>query len=271
MPVHAFAGEFVSLPVLPVDQPVVQQPVAWQQPAVQQQQYVVQQPAAQQQPMVQQQSVAQQQPVAQQQKPKAVKKVSSSPSIIEDIKMGITQNLRFGQHGWRVLEKRWDSALLLAEDVIELRRYNTAPKNVSWETCSLREYLNTDFLYQQILGKLRISSFIEVANYNQKNLWTGTSGGGNTFDYIFLLSLEEVDRYFGNSGVYENKIIPDNMILTNRYDSERAAMDPWWLRTPGEGKSKASFVAADGSVDVIGYPVNSYDVGVRPAMWIKLA
>jgi hypothetical protein len=276
VPVQAFASEHVSLPVLPVNQtivqqqtqqPVIQQPVI-QQPVVQQQ-YTAQQPVIQQQQPPAQQKSTVQQPAVQQSKPKATTIAKSSPTIVENIKMGVTQNLRFGQHRWRVLEKRWDSALLLTEDVIELRQYNTTPKGITWNSCSLRDYLNTDFLDRQFPSGI-LSSVIEIANYNQKNLWTGISGGNNSFDFIFLLSLEEVDRYFGNSGIYENKIIPDNMYLSNRYDSDRAAIEPWWLRTPGESKSHATYVASDGSVDVIGNPVNSYDVGIRPAMWLKL-
>jgi hypothetical protein len=178
-----------------------------------------------------------------------------------------------------VLEKRWDAALLLTEDIIGLRQYHITPKNISWSSCSLRHYLNTAF-FSELPSILRLSTVIEIENDNPKNLWTGTGGGttlwsgtgsgNNTFDFVFLLSLEEVDRHFGNSGIYQNKLITENMYISNRYDSERVAMEPWWLRSPGKGKGHAAYVTASGSIDVIGNPVNSYDVGVRPAMWIKL-
>jgi hypothetical protein len=266
LPVHSFSGESVSLPVLPVNQTFAQQPIV-PHPAVQQQP-AVQRPIVQQQPVAQKPPIVQQRPAVQKSNPNAAKNAGSSPTIIDEIRMGTTRNLKLGRYKWRVLEKRWDAALLLTEDVIGLRQYHIVPKNTSWHSCSLRDYLNTSFFQQ--LPSISLSAIIETENYNPKNLWTGTNGGFSTFDDIFLLSLEEVDRYFGNSGIYHNKHITDNMFLTNRHDSDRAAIEPWWLRSPGKGKSHAAYVTVSGSVDIIGYPVNSYDVGVRPAMWLKL-
>ena len=43
------------------------------------------------------------------------------------------------------------------------------------------------------------------ATANPNNPWYGTSGGNATTDKVFLLSLDEVVKYFGDSGDLLNK------------------------------------------------------------------
>jgi hypothetical protein len=113
---------------------------------------------------------------------------------------------------------------------------------------------------------------------NPDNIWCDTPGGNNTEDKIFLLSLDEADRYFGNSGDYINLNSGDNeWILSNEFDGDRQAIrffNPkrWWLRSPGRTSNMAARVLANASVDVAGLSVDIFlgDGGIRPALWIKL-
>ena len=114
----------------------------------------------------------------------------------------IGDNIKFGEYNWRVLDVQGDRAFIITETVIDDRKYHDE-KNVSvtWEICSLRSYLNGEF-YDSFVEKDRI---IPHNNTNPDNLWYGTKGGNDTIDKIFLLSLLEVDKYFGNSGDYSAK------------------------------------------------------------------
>jgi len=274
VPVQSFVCESASLPVLPIQQPYSQQQSSQpsvQQPPVQRQTY--QQPPTQQPPV--------QQPPAQQQrsqKQAAHKRPSrtaggtgvSGSDIFTRIKNGETRYLQFGRDLWlwRVLDKQSDKVLLLTENVIELRQYNYKSKGITWESCSLREHLNTFFL-QGFSWKEKSAIQLSWVR-NSANLWCGAPGGYDTNDHVFLLSLAEADYYFGNSGNYAKKIISGNWTFSNNYDNERAAGEPWWLRSPGEDKRNAAYVAKSGRVEVSGYPVNSSDIGVRPALWLNL-
>ena len=88
---------------------------------------------------------------------------------------------------------------------------------------------------------------IEVATQNPDNPWYGTSGGNPTTDRIFLLSIEEVVKYFGDSGQINNR--PRNpgfdwlkdvflFLLGDQYNINRCAVDDngvvvhWWLHSP---------------------------------------
>jgi hypothetical protein len=149
----------------------------------------------------------------------------------------------------------------------------------------LRKYLNSEFL-----DKLDGSKIESVVNKNIGNLWYGTRGGGDTQDQIFLLSLEEVDAYFGNSGDYLRRIRKDRStkgkiyededgwLISNEHDSNRTAKYEgdflwWWLRSPGNVRNRTACVLRDGRVDVIGDEVICNNIGyggVRPALWLKL-
>jgi len=207
----------------------------------------------------------------------------ASESVAE-ILHGRTQNLQFGDYMWFVLDVQNDKALLITEDIIEKRSYNDAWTGVTWETCGLRKYLNGKFL--QKFTKEDQRKIVETQISNPDNLWYGTPGGWNTFDKVFLLSLEEVDRYFGNSGDYQNKrrkgyehgkwVTTNNgWYLSNAHDGDRAAKFGneacwWWLRSPGSIGSRAADVAGSGDVYIIGGDVIVASGGVRPALWLNL-
>ena len=106
----------------------------------------------------------------------------------------------FGGYDWRVLAAENSKALLISEYVLEKRSYDSDQEDITWERCTLRTYLNREF-YNSFSSEDR-NRIIETVNSNSNNLWYGTPGGNDTRDKIFLLSLEEADKYFGNSGDY---------------------------------------------------------------------
>jgi len=114
---------------------------------------------------------------------------------MNDIKTGDIIN--FGGYEWRVLDLQDGKALIIAEDIVEERYYHNEQKDITWDKCDLREYLNNEF-YNSFNedDKARI---IPVENFTPDNKWFEKTGGFNTRDYIFLLSLNEVCKYFGDS------------------------------------------------------------------------
>jgi hypothetical protein len=134
-----------------------------------------------------------------------------------------------------------------------------------------------------MIKKRIVETMIQTPN----NIWYGTVGGNDTLDRVFLLSLEEVDTYFGNSRDYLNKkrktvsfkkVYPDRKgnVFSNIYDNNRIIKNDkwfcwWWLRSPGERKDYAAGVRGrEGHVSVCGNGVNWGGASVRPAMWIKI-
>ena len=191
--------------------------------------------------------------------------------------------VRFGEYNWRVLAVENGKALLIAEEVIEMLPYNDEHTGVTWETCSLRTYLNGEF-FENFNAQER-AIICETENVNFDNQWFGTDGGNATEDKIFLLSLEEVVKYFGDSGQLKNKPAEDARFINDQYNDERVVIiknEPgmsipspteynWWLRSPGRKQEDAAYVWPDGKVLVYGRTASIVvGIGVRPALWLKL-
>ena len=70
----------------------------------------------------------------------------------------------------------------------------------------------------------------------------------------FLLSVEEVSRYFADTA--------------ERVAYYRGKPRAWWLRDIGI-KNHAAFVGKDGEISTRGYRVDCAWCGIRPAMWVN--
>lgn len=203
---------------------------------------------------------------------------------MEDIK--IDSSLSFGGYNWRVLDIQNNTALIITEDIIEQRPYHDAYKDITWAECALRKYLNSEF-YDRFNATDK-SRIIPVLNKNPDNQWYGSNGGIDTQDSIFLLSIEEVCKYFGDS---RSKL--QNRGKNQRYWFERKDENNskriarlqgkegswwWWLRSPGRVNVKAVYIfGTDGNIGIQGNNILKGNIsdgkctgGVRPALWLKL-
>ena len=182
--------------------------------------------------------------------------------------------IKFGGYTWLVLAIEDGKALIITEDILWKCGYHAAVVGVTWEDCALRKYLNDEFYNTFSAEERRL--IVETTLRNPDNLWYGTEGGGDTLDRIFLLSLEEADRYFGDSGDYRNinRKGSGGYWFSNDHDEERQAAYEgdagyWWLRSSGFDSRDATYVYDTGRVGVYGINV-TYIRGVRPALWLYL-
>ena len=200
---------------------------------------------------------------------------------VNEVTVGIGGTYNFAGYEWLVLEVQEGKALLLSKYVLREREYH-AFESVTWETSDMRNYLNNEF-YDSFAepDKARIA---ETKVINNNNPWFGTEGGNDTTDKIFLLSLEEVVKYFGDSGQLANLSYPDKWGFSDRYDEARATtnirgqISSWWLRSPGHyplpGRysygTKNVAIWFNGKVHVYGDDVDRWLGGARPALWINI-
>jgi hypothetical protein len=188
--------------------------------------------------------------------------------------------VEFGGYEWRVLAVRDGKALLLSEYVLESRNYNDEKTNMTWESCTLRAYLNGAF-FDSFSADER-AQIADTLNSNKNNQWyyeqnaqkAGAPIGGNdTTDKIFLLSLEEGVQYFGDSGQLANMPSDAPTVIDDAYNELRIArslsgsVSLWYLRSPGAASERAACVNNSGQIDVFGGDYFLSDKGVRPALW----
>jgi len=187
------------------------------------------------------------------------------------------ETLTFGGLQWLILDKKDNNALILCEKILETRPYHKDRVPITWEKCSLREYLNKDFC-SKTLSKAEQERILETQNTTLQNTWYGTDGGNDTVDKVFILSLDEVIKYFGDSGQYKKPMnyVKDIEFIPDRFSKSRIAQDTsgkewwWWLRSPGKYQYDATGVGTTGYIVVIGDVVDYATGGVRPAMWVRL-
>jgi hypothetical protein len=201
--------------------------------------------------------------------------LEAESTLPDDVVIKIDGNdlfVNLGGIDWRVLIVENNKALLISERVHETQEYNTESKDITWERCTLRQYLNTEFYNKLGTAKAAVAT---TNNQNLNNQWYGTSGENSTQDKVFLLSLDEVCRYFGDSTANLRKK-NSTYYFSDSNDNSRIAYDMnneacwWWLRSPGDYSGSAASVHKDGNVYVCGFSVSISNGGVRPALWLNL-
>ena len=160
----------------------------------------------------------------------------------------IGDHATIGGAAWTVIAVDGSRALLLADKSVGKKPYNKQSKEVTWEICTLRKWLNED--YYKKLSDDEKAIILEVENENPGNTETGVSGGNKTKDKVFILSLEEIKKY-----------LPE--------ESGRGNGEWWWIRTPAEEQRQALVIEPDGSILKDDGWVE-FACWIRPAVWIKL-
>ncbi len=154
---------------------------------------------------------------------------------------------------WEVLEYSEDgkSALVISKYIIAEREYSTSEKkHIKWEDSSLRKWLNEDFL-KNAFSKSERALIMESEIENK--------GAKNTKDKLYLLSKDEVDKYF-----YRGMENPDYNLVGRMYDG---TLDTWFLRDEGSYNGSVSYISYAGKVQSNGA---IYKDGVRPVFRIKI-
>ena len=198
---------------------------------------------------------------------------------LQDIKVGETVSLGTYEQDndtsngkeeieWLVLEVQDGKALLISKYGLDSKSYHTEEEDVTWETCSLRQWLNHEFMDAAFSDeeKTMIPTVTVSADRNPEY---DTDPGNATQDQVFLLSIPEVNRYFS--------IETDRQCTPTDYTAARGVAVStyhescwWWLRSPGDGQFRAANVSGDGGFFVYGCIVGNDRSAVRPALWIDL-
>lgn len=180
---------------------------------------------------------------------------------------------------WLVLEKRENSALLLSRYALDAKPYNEDFESTTWEKCSLRRWLNNEFLETAFSEKERQAILLTALNNSENQGYREclTSGGKDTSDRIFLLNYADAVRYLGltHNGYSKAAIVSPtayaviNGAYASRSDPSSGGIPAanWWLRSPGYRQDMASAVTSIGGLQ--DYSVFYNPICVRPAIWVN--
>lgn len=196
-------------------------------------------------------------------------KIETQISNLKNINVGDV--IKFGIIGdedieWQVLDKKDNEIFVITKYIYSCDKYD----GCDWENSFIRKKLNTDVGYSDdgfhyyFYFNEDAKTMIQTTNviYKDEN---GTEK--NTADKLFLLSVDEYNKYFKNPS--EAKCTP-----SKNNPSKNGILDHWdcWmLRSPTSGLSREVVCVSEfGEVLNSSDIYDEYYVGVRPAMWINL-
>lgn len=170
--------------------------------------------------------------------------------ILKKAKIG--DEVEFGDYRWVILDKTEKSALLMAVQVEKREEFSEAAyhekdESVTWETSSLREWLNGEFL-ETGFDELERSRILLTDVKNEDNPTYHTDGGEDTQDYVYLPSITEAERYHSLFKFSLN----------------------WLLRTPGNSQHCVAYMTDEHDIMEYGCPVNWEGFYIRPMVNVNL-
>lgn len=156
---------------------------------------------------------------------------------------------------WLVLDKDENGILLTTRYGLISKKYNEIQEDVNWENCTLREWLNSEFLDSTFTDeeKERILTFTNINDNNNK-----------TQDKLFLFSYGEANKYFPSEKKKQLEI--------TKFAKRRAGIDKksdncrWLLRSVGDVEWRVDCITENG---VISETSCASEYVIRPAMWVS--
>lgn len=166
---------------------------------------------------------------------------------------------------WIILKKQGNRLIALSKYALISKAYNEKEESTSWFDCSLRRYLNTEFL-NSAFSNIEIGYLdVYMSSADANNKYSKIMQGRDASDRVFLLSMKELEDLPAAVRQCE-----PTSIVKNEVQSDENGKCRWWLRTLGYDTDCASGVYANGRIDLGGFLVNT-ESAVRPAICIKQA
>ena len=176
---------------------------------------------------------------------------------------------------WLVLSTNTEGVLLISRYVLDCVPYNESRTSITWETCTLRSWMNNTFYYQAFTNEER-EGIIPVSLKNESNPRHGTRGCGQTTDRVFALSASEAEAYLTDAN-RNTRATAYARAQGAKFRDESENRVYWWLRTPGQDTEWAMITnVSKNELDYDGNPVSRTfsngrlnNTGVRPSLWLK--
>lgn len=174
---------------------------------------------------------------------------------------------------WLVLAKDGDKALVISRYALDFQPYNMVHAHVTWDTCTLRVWLNGAFLNNAFSPdeQAMIQDSTVTADANP---YYNTPPGNDVTNKIFLLSITEAETLFSSDDARKceptDYVIAQGAFTSAYFSAELPVTCWWWLRSPADSTDKAANVGIGGSINYYREnDINDYDA-IRPALWIAL-
>lgn len=170
---------------------------------------------------------------------------------------------------WIVLDEVDGKVLLLSKMALDNMQYlDGEHTSCTWCNSTVRNWLNGEFISEAFSDEEK-NKICETNVVTDNNERYGTSGGDDSSDKVFLLSYQELFKYFPNSTTCQPTAYAiEHGSYVSSKDDEDKGNTYWFLRTPGIDQTAVLRVAPDGHAygDTRVYE----ECSIRPAMWIEM-
>lgn len=168
---------------------------------------------------------------------------------------------------WLVKKIEDGKMFIVSKYCLDAHAYNDEFTDVTWETSTIRTWLNEDF-FKAAFSAEEQAEICDTSLTNGANFTYKTPGGNDTVDKVFLLSLSEVRSTFPTDAERVADATAYALAQgTNQYDDNGSSM--YWTRTPGYTADCAVYVCGEGATYFSGFLVNNPELAVRPAIWVE--
>ena len=162
---------------------------------------------------------------------------------------------------WVILERDGKRLLAISKYVLDCQPFDMGNTPVTWESCSLRKWLNETFLDAAFSAEEQERLQTVILSEDGDRPYTSQ-------DRVFLLSADEGDQYFASAN---ERICRTTESCLASFQANHIAVNAngvvfWWLRTPGIDSDCERIVFEDGSMPNL--VTSGLPGGVRPAVWL---
>lgn len=169
---------------------------------------------------------------------------------------------------WKVIDIRDGRALLFCDCAVDFKPFqnNDTGETVTWKNSFIRKWLN-NYFYNKAFNSDEKKAIIASLNSDPENLEYDVSGGEDTDDLIFCLSLDEAEACFRDADDRKRKTTAyakANGVFVN----PETECSPYWLRS--SNKDCAALIAGSGKgYDSYGLRNIFTSFAVCPACYVK--
>ncbi|MBE6017638.1 MAG: hypothetical protein E7233_08535 [Lachnospiraceae bacterium] len=167
---------------------------------------------------------------------------------------------------WVVLKVDGNKALMVSLYALDCQPFNAGGGAVTWEYCSLRNWLNDTF-YNTAFDADERNTIQMTYVPAEPNPDYGSDPGYDVEDKVFLLSTNQAYIYFQMN---QRKCVPTAFALANGGGYDADYNGSWgWLRTPGSGNDRAACTDSEGKMYYAGVPTGDTATVLRPAVCVR--
>lgn len=174
---------------------------------------------------------------------------------------------------WIPLAEENGSVLLLSRHILDVVPYNVKYTDMTWEACSLRAWLNGEFLDAAFTDAERQAILLTNVDNSpaQRAPKSVTDPGAETQDYIYVLSYAEAAAFLSSENA--RRSAPTDYALARgalsnigcRVDGRASGL--WWLRSSANRRYRVSVVYSSGALNCT--YVTKPSGGVRPVLRVS--